>query len=220
MNDASSVPLSLKQRLGFLYLVYLGILPAWATFAVAYTYGVPYPLLIFMVGVAAVGLYLTVTFSYAPLPTSWLGVAFVALDGPLILWLSNFGEADWLGHGVESFVVDGTAVWLAILFVTFTSSLPTDEQRLASAGIMITCVSVFIFFFWPYLSQMPAQRWWWLLAGLAENVLVSFRLLSSNEPVRDAMDGDRYLKYFLPLFFLWLIALFAGNVLWEMRVLN
>ena len=50
--------------LGYTHLVYLGILPALATFSLLFSYGHDAPLLLFLGGTVAVGVYLAVIMTY------------------------------------------------------------------------------------------------------------------------------------------------------------
>ena len=70
------------------HLVYLGLLPALATFSVLVVYGHPAPSLLFFGGIVAVSVYLAVVASYTR-PAPSLGIAlFILLDGPLWAALS------------------------------------------------------------------------------------------------------------------------------------
>jgi hypothetical protein len=61
------VPLALRV-VDWAHLVYLGVLPALATFSLLYAYGHAAPLLLFLGGTVAVGVYLAATYSYTPRP--------------------------------------------------------------------------------------------------------------------------------------------------------
>jgi hypothetical protein len=72
-----------------LHLVYLGLLPALATFSILVVYGRLAPLLLFVGGIVAVSVYLAVVIGYTR-PANSLGVAlFTLLDGPLWAVLSH-----------------------------------------------------------------------------------------------------------------------------------
>src|SRR3982750_3227651 len=74
--------------IGHIHLVYLGLLPALATFSLLFSYGHPAPLALFLGGTAAVSVYLAVTFYYAPRPASPALGLLILLDGPLWVLLS------------------------------------------------------------------------------------------------------------------------------------
>ena len=58
----------LLRVVDYAHLVYLGVLPSLATFSLLYAYGHPAPLLLFLAGTAAVGVYLAAVYSYTPRP--------------------------------------------------------------------------------------------------------------------------------------------------------
>ena len=70
------------KALGRVYLSYLGILPALATFAILWRFGHPHPFLVFLGGVVAVSVYLAAIYSYTQLPKQLLPALMMLLDGP------------------------------------------------------------------------------------------------------------------------------------------
>ena len=93
------------------HLIYLGLLPCLATVAVLRIYSFPLPFLLFLFGVAGVGIYLAVTWSYTPAPRSLFGGLWMLLDGPLFVLLGGRGEqvVPLVEHGSVGDVVPGPA---------------------------------------------------------------------------------------------------------------
>ncbi len=65
-----AIKIRAASSLWYAHLIYLGLLPAAATFGLLYKYGHPVPLLLFIGGTAAVGVYLAVVFYFTPMPRS------------------------------------------------------------------------------------------------------------------------------------------------------
>lgn len=198
------------RRLGRVYLVYLGILPVLATFATALRYGARFPMLVFMGGVAAVGVYLAATYSYTHLPARLLPLLVMLFDGPLFVLAALRDGFHPLAFAIEGYLVDGTAIWLAILVLAAASPLPSPGQRAASIFFMAAALAVTTSLFGPYIRDHiwgdglhPA----WLLAGIAEASLASF-VIFRNEDVARQDDGS--ILYIAGLVMLWVFALFAG----------
>src|SRR5918911_879292 len=138
--------------LDYAHIVYLGLLPALATFSLLYAYGHPAPLLLFIAGTAAVGVYLAITYSYTPRPRMLVLAVLLLLDGPAWAALSLLLKgARPLAFAVEGFLVDGTATWVSILVLAARSPLPTRGERRASIGIMLAALAASYSLAWPYL---------------------------------------------------------------------
>lgn len=212
----------LKSRLtliiGYLHLVYLGLLPALATFGLLYTYGHPALLLLFLGGTAAVGVYLAVTFYYTPLQRSLLRGILVLLDGPAWVLLSLSSKRLFpLGFAVEGLIVDGTAIWLSILILALGSPRPTREQRLASVGIMLVALAATVSLVWPYCRDALWGEWvslGLLGGGILEAVIVRFKQLKRDEA---AQISDKSVVYIVVLVLIWVCSMILGNVLHELR---
>jgi hypothetical protein len=207
----------LLSGLDYAHLIYLGLLPAAATSALLYAYGHPAPLLLFLAGTAAVGVYLAVTYSYTPRPRS-LGLALlVLLDGPAWAILSlALKDARPLAFAVEGFLVDGTAVWASILVLAARSRLPTRGQRVASVGFMLAALAATYTLAWPYLREVARGSWGvaslsLLGLGAAQGALTRYRLFEREKVTRDSAAA-----YIVALLVAWVAALIAGNVLHEL----
>jgi hypothetical protein len=197
-------------------LVYLGLLPALATFSLLVNYGHPAPTLLFFGGVVAVGVYLAVVASYTR-PTSSLGVALlVLLDGPFWAALSFAAGGVLFSFAIDAFLIDGVAIWLAIAWLAVSTSRPTQGQRIATIGLALIAVGSVLFAFWPYLCENVLGDWvrlLFLVMGIVEAFVARHYLLEVDEVVRDTMSSARYILVFL---FVWIATMCAGNVLYEM----
>ncbi len=204
---------SLVARLGQVYLIYLGLLPVLATFAIIFTYGVRFPMLVFLGGVGAVGVYLTATYSYTRLPDKVLPLLVVLFDGPLFVALSLRDGINPLAFAIEGFLIDGTAIWLSILVLSFISPMPTRGQRFWSIVFMLIALGVTASLLWPYLQEYVMGDWIhliWLLVGCTEATVASFVLVSKDDVIR---SGDGSILYIGLLVMLWVVAMFLGNIL-------
>lgn len=201
-----------------LHLAYLGILPALATFTLINQGEYSAIWLIFLGGIGAVSVYLVATYSYLPAPKNWLWTAFLILDGPFFVLLSlNFKEFN-LDFAIEGFLVEGTAVWLAIAYLALTSNLPSPGQRFWSVVLMGIAIGATCSLIWPYLQGELWGEWrklFWLGLGVVEATAIRFTRFRTNEPLR---DGDGAMVYILVFLALWLAALFAGNILRDLGV--
>jgi len=195
-------------------LVYMGLLPALATFAVLVVYGHPFPFLVFLGGIVAVSVYLAVVVSYTR--SSSLAVAlFVLLDGPVCALLAQLAGGNPYSFAIDSFMVDGVAVWLVIVWLAVTTSRPTKGQRAASVFFALAAVGTVFSVFWPYLRASVWGEWsklGWLAIGAVASVLTHHYLLREDEVVR---DENVSVPYILVLLFVWIAAMSGGNVLHE-----
>jgi hypothetical protein len=198
------------------HLIYLGLLPALATFSVLLVYGHPSPTLLFFGGVVAVSVYLAVVASYTR-PTNSLGIAlFVLLDGPFWAALSFVAGGVLLSFAIDAFLIDGVAIWLAIVWLAVSTSRPTRGQMVATIGFALIAVGSVLFAFWPYFCENVFGNWvrlLFLVMGIVEAFVARHYLLKVDEVVRDTMSSARYILVFL---FIWIAAMCAGNVLYEM----
>ncbi|MBN1583270.1 MAG: hypothetical protein JXA89_21350, partial [Anaerolineae bacterium] len=184
----------LVRLVGRAHLLYLGLLPSLATFALLRTYGYPARFVLFIAGVAAVGIYLAIVYSYTRLPDSpganvrWTSIAWALLDGPLFALIAwRDGDDLPLAFAINAFVVDGLAIWLAILWLSFVSPDPTRGQRIASIAIMVGVLAMTGSLFWPYARDVLWGQWMQLgtlATGVAESAFVRVRLLDRGSVVR------------------------------------
>ncbi|MBN2394486.1 MAG: hypothetical protein JXR84_27380 [Anaerolineae bacterium] len=211
--------MSLPCPLAFLdkaHLIYLALLPAWATGVTLATYGHRSPFLIFLGGIVVVAVYLAVIVHYSR-PATSLGVALLALiDGPL--WaagaqLSGRGAASF---AVDAFLVDGVAIWIAIAWLAVTTSRPTREQLVATLAFAVIAVGTVCSLFWPYLRQNLWGQWLsigLLLMGIGEAIVAYHYLLEKDEVVRDERFTMPYLIVFIAV---WVASMIIGMVVYEL----
>ena len=210
-----------KRALEFIdkfHLVYLGILPAVATYSSLRANGTAVPALVFFGGVVAVSVYLVVVISYTRPSKSLLSALTALLDGPL--WI--LGLYLWKGVVVspviDAYLIDGLAVWLSIVFLAVTTTLPTRNQRIATLAFAFVAVGAVLFAFWPHLSQHifgDHERMIWLAAGILQAAIFRCRLLDDGTPAR---DGDVATKFVLVFLLIWIVAMCGGNALHELSL--
>jgi hypothetical protein len=208
----------LTKILGHAHTVYLGLLPALATFSLLYLYGHPAPLLLFIGGTAAVAVYLAVVSSYTPMPTSLGWALLVLLDGPLWALLSLLSKKITpFAFAIEGFLVDGTAIWIAILILALRSQLPTKEQRVASVLFMLAALGATASLVWPYCREAFSEQWLsagLLVAGVIESTIVRFKVLKEDKVLRGA---DATTTYLIVLLLAWVASMILGNVLHQVK---
>jgi hypothetical protein len=217
-SPARARPADFKARLagivGRAHLVYLGLLPSFATFALLYTYGYPTPLLMFLFlgGTVAVSVYLAVVISYTEMPRSAPLSLLFMLDGPAWALASLWSRELTLPvFAVEGFLVDGTAIWLSTLVLALRSDRPTRGQRIATVAFMLVALLATASLVWPYLRGELWGEWWSLTLlglGVVEAFAVNYKLLERDEVVRDAAGVSVYIAV---LVMLWVGSL-TGNV--------
>lgn len=209
----TSQPSPLIQKLGRIYLWYLGVLPVLATFAVSIVYGARFPMLVFLGGIGGVGVYLAATYSYTGLPNRLLPLLLMLLDGPLFALVALRDGFHPLAFAIEGFLIDGTSIWLAILILSAISPLPTPGQRAASIFFMLVAMAVTTSLFWPYIREHIWGDWLhlaWLLGAIVEAGIASFVLVNKDDVLR---DDDGSIFYIAGLVMLWVFAFIAGMAL-------
>jgi hypothetical protein len=213
-TETRSRPVSV---IGYIHLVYLGLLPVLATFSLLFRYGHPAPLALFLGGTVAVSVYLAVTFVYTPFPASLTWGLLILFDGPLWVLLSLLPKGvNPLGFAVEGFLVDGTAIWLSILVIATRSDLPTRRERMASIAFMLVALAATASLVWPYLRDVLWQHWSSMAllgAGLIESTIVRFSVLNRQKTARQ--DDSRNAGYILVMLLAWVVSMILGNVLHE-----
>ena len=210
----SSLRSSAVKYLGWLYLTYLGLLPVITTFVLLARYSGDMAIFwYFLGGTVAVSVYLAYIGSYVPIPRSLLRLALVALDGPFFALLALWGRVDVTSLVINGYLVDGTAVWLAIAILALQSPLPTRGQRIASVLFMVVALFVTSWMAWPYLVNELWGSWaslGWLVLGVAEATWVRYRVLGADDVLRDPQHSAGYILVFL---LMWLAALFSAPLL-------
>jgi hypothetical protein len=207
----------MRRAVENVHLVYLGLLPALATFSVLLAYGHPSFLVFFFGGVVTVSVYLAVVASYTR-PTNSLGIAlFVLLDGPFWAALSFAARGILFSFAIDAFLIDGVAIWLAIVWLALSTSRPTRGQRIATLGFALVAVGSILFAFWPYLCENVFGDWvrlLFLVVGIVEAFVARHYLLNADKVVRNTTSSAMYIVILL---FVWIAAMCAGNVLHEIE---
>lgn len=200
------------------HLIYLGLLPSLATFALVSTYGHPAPLLLLVGGVIVTGVYLAASFSYTVLPSSVIGSLWALLDGPLFALTARGWEGTPWSFFVEGFLIDALALWTAILGLTLVSSAPSPGQRAASFGLALVAIGALLSLFVPYGRDALLGHWsrlGWILAGVVETTVVLYQMLNTGQPVR--MDVDAAGIYIAVMVVIWVGAMCAGAAIYGAR---
>jgi hypothetical protein len=207
----------LTSILGYIHLIYLGLLPALATFALLFRYGHFWPLGLFLGGTVAVGVYLAVTFSYTPQPTSLGFGLLILLDGPLWVLLSLLQKGvNPLGFAVEGFLIDGTAIWISILALSIQTYIPLRKDRFAAIGFMLAALAATISLAWPYLRDEVWQHWAsmaLIVAGIVESTILRFRALNKQKATHQ--NENQGAGYIIVMLLLWFASMVLGNVFHE-----
>ncbi len=214
----SPPPSPLIDRLQNLYLIYTGVLPAAATFAILLRFGTRAPLIVLVGGLTGVSVYLAALYSYTQLPSHPLPLIILLLDGPLFALLSLRNNFSPFGLAIESYLIDGTAVWIAILLLALVSPLPTPGQRAGSVAFMLAALGVTSALFWPYIEAHILGDWQrtaFLLTGLVEATLTAFPRIRQDQVLRGGEESTRYL---VALILLWSVAMIAGSALHDAGV--
>jgi hypothetical protein len=199
-----------------LYLVYRGLLPALATFAILWAYGYPWMFFFFLIGTAGVGVYLAAVMSYTHIPESLPWLLLALLDGPIFVLISLRNDFHPLVFAIEGFVIEGGAIWMSILILAFISPLPTRGQRIASILFMAAILGMVSSFIWPYFQASLLKDWMkmtWLIAGITQATILNFREFKNGAVVRQESDGE--ILYIVGLLMVWLVAMIAGAALHE-----
>ncbi len=199
------------------HLIYLGVLPSLATFAMLHRYGYRWPFLLFIGGVAMMGVYLVSVYHYTRLPPSVPVSLWVLLDGPIFALAAQGLRHFNLTFVIEGFLIDGLALWLAILLLALVSPLPSTGQRAASLGIGLVALGVILSLFWPYVSEMWGDWFWliWLVIGIVEGGIARYRLLKSGAAVR--LEDDGSILYIALLVMVWVVVMNVSIALHDGR---
>lgn len=190
----------LAHALGWANLVYLGLLPAAATFWVVFRHGSPGLLglgenaraLIGLAGFVAVAVEAAVLVTYTRLPSSLWGALLILFDGPVIALLSASSAQGLADVAVQAFLIDGTAVWLAIGALALAAEGLDARARLFSLGLMVVVLAPLAALFRPYLAQdLPhtGRAILPLLGGVIWGTVVNYRVLDADRVARDGGSG-------------------------------
>jgi hypothetical protein len=124
-----------------------------------------------------------------------------------------------LAFAIEGFLIDGSAIWLSILFLAFVSPLPTREQRIASIMIMLVILGLMGSLFWPYWQDFLWGNWeriFWLIVGIVQATWLNYGRFQRTEVLRQ--ESDWSILFIVGLLMIWLIAMIAGANMYEAGV--
>jgi hypothetical protein len=204
-----------------IYIIYLGLLPALATFVLLRRYGYSLPLLLFLGGTVAAAVYIAVVNYYTPPPRSIAAGLFVLFDGPIWVAFSMLSKHSIpAGAVIEGFIVEGTAIWLSI----FVLAAKFPRQRLAAIGYMLLSLAITASLVYPYFRdnlQGQAVSLSLLGFGIVETFAARFSQLKRDEEGRDGrdIDPDKGVAFIIIMIVVWAAAMIAGNVLFEISSL-
>lgn len=201
-------PSSLAQRLTNIHIGYLSLMPAIATIAIIGVFDlVKYLLLFFVVGTAAVGIYLAVTASYTKTAPNAFQAVVMIFDGPLWAIAAMFFGGSWATLVVDDVLIETTGILLGILGVTLVSRVPTREQRVKSliaVGLpLLGVLGVVWLYGQDYLFPYP-ERCLAVALGALQSAVINFRL-AANDSVQRSAEG-----FILFGIIAWIASIFIG----------
>jgi hypothetical protein len=200
-SDGRSPSVRLAHALGWANLLYLGLLPAAATFWVVFQYGSPGLSLlgefaravVGVTGVVAVAVELAALVTYTRFSNSVWAALLVLLDGPLLALLSASSTQGMAQVAVQAFLIDGTAVWVAIGLLSLTTDQLEGGARLIPFGLSVVVLASLAALFGPYLAhELPHtfQGMASLVGGLIWATAVNLHMLSTDKVARNGNDGS------------------------------
>jgi len=195
--------------IGYTYLFYLALLPAVGTIALA-LFEITFQPFFFIIGTAAVGIYLAVIVSYTKLSKSVWKNLFILLDGPIWIGIASFFGGSVAGFLLEDVLMELISILLGIFLLSIFSSRPSKDQRTAS--ILVTGIPLLgvIILAWMYISgnllDNPMKLFVLTLATV-QGTIFQYRMMSEDKVMRESMG--------IIIFgiIIWLAAFFASIIL-------
>jgi len=191
--------------LGWVNVMYLGVLPAVATWGVFRLYGLPFaaPMVLFG-GLIAVVVYLGIVLNVAPAPASPWTALWILLDGPFFALLA--GPRSFAGFAIQAFFVDGLALWIGVAALWFGIARSDGAESLFGCTTWLIVAGLAGMFapFWPYLHHDVLGHWTSLvvlLVGVAGATWSHLRALGGDGAGRDTSGFGAAM---------WMIAMVAG----------
>ena len=213
----------MMRKLETVYILYLGLIPAFGSFAGVALYDRSAPpswlvLVLLIGGVVAVGVYLAMLTSYVGFPTSpWLGLVLL-LDGPAQIGLSvALREQGTIWHLFgEMLLVETAPIYAAIFVWALHSDKPTRDQRIGSMILMVLALAPVVYLVGPptwssIRTDLPIAALP-LVTALATGLYANYRYVRRDEVVRGPNDATLVIVGFL---FLWITALCVGVAGWN-----
>jgi hypothetical protein len=207
----------LAERIGNVYLYYLALMPALGTFTLFFVLKTHVnPMLFFLLGTAAIGVFLAFTGSYTVITQNPVKNLLMIIDGPIWMALSLFFGGSWAVVIVNEVLTEIAGVLLSVLFVIFTSTVPTSKERRAAfiavglpfAGLLL------LFFTYAQEQQLAWQQGVAIAAAALQGALVQYKLgitMNVQRPSENIILIG-ILSWMFALFFLWPILEFVLHV--------
>lgn len=199
------------------YLIYLAAMPAVGTVFLLQRIYLPEwsRFWIFLLGVAAVGLYLATISSFTTIPKSWWKRLLFLLDGPLIaVGLVFYLNGSFIDLLMNMFFIDVGGAVLGI-FITVIRKAPTKEDRIKG---MIASGIPFLFMLGSlFLYSLKDPEFSWLQLGILLLGLGHTGFIQSHI-FEDAKNVVRECLQIIILgVVLWLAGYIFGCVFWDIK---
>lgn len=166
-------------NIGKAYLFYLSLLPAVGTFLLFFVFQTRInPMLFFLLGTAAIGIYLAFTGSYTVLTKSVWKNLVLLLDGPVWMGISLFFGGSLATAFVNDVIAEMGGVLLSVFLVVCTSTIPTRSQRIQSFfAVGLPLLGLFLVYFtFAREQQIPWMQGGYIVTAMIQGALVQYRL--------------------------------------------
>ena len=201
----------LAERITQIHLIYLSLLPAVATFLILGIFKIfLHPMLLLVVGTAAVGIVLAVSTSYYKASSNPWKNLIVLFDAPLWACATLFFGGSLATAITEDIIVEMFGILLGLFAVVLSSPVPTRGQRIASFFAVGLPLLGILYVIWQYAVAyiFPVQgRVWILVAAILQGTIMQFLLTWDDDVQRDSSG------YIVVGVVAWLAAMFAGFTL-------
>lgn len=167
------------EKIGSFYLYYLALMPAIGSFVLFSILKTQVnPMLFFLLGTAGIGIFLAFTGSYTVITKNPLKNLLMIIDGPLWMAFSLLFGGSWAVAIVNDVLTEIAGVLLSVLFVIFTSAVPTSKERRAAfiavglpfAGLLL------LFFTYAQEQQLAWQQGIAIAAAALQGAFVQYKL--------------------------------------------
>lgn len=167
------------ERIGNIYLYYLALMPAIGSFVLFFILKTQVnPMLFFLLGTAGIGIFLAFTGSYTVITQNPLKNLLMMVDGPIWMLSSLFFGGSWAVAIVNDVLTEIAGVLLSVLFVIFTSAVPTSKERRAAfiavglpfAGLLL------LFFTYAQEQQLAWQQGIAIAAAALQGAFLQYKL--------------------------------------------
>lgn len=196
-----------------IYLYYLGILPAAATFFLMQRLEFPswIGMPIFFIGTAIVAVHLSMAISYTKPTKKFWWLILVLIDGPILALIGNLNLLEISNIIIDIFLIETLAIWISIGILAGYSGRPAKGQQIASLILVFLSVGGLLGFY--YAAGYLIKPWYLyisLLIAIAETLWIKYKILDKDEIEVEATDTTLFIVGNL---FLWLIAMVVGGII-------